>query len=213
MVSPAEFIPLAEESGLIIPIGAWVIGAACRAAASWPIEQPLGVSVNLSPRQLHDAGLPSVVAEALRESGLAPERLTLEVTESAAIQDLEAAAEALADLKRLGVRLALDDFGAGYSSLAHLRRLPVDVVKLDRAFVSGAEAERSSDRAVVSAIAALGHALGLEVVAEGIETHQQQLNARAAGCDTGQGYYFSRPLGAETFSRWVEDCEEIDLPA
>ncbi|MCC6792692.1 MAG: EAL domain-containing protein, partial [Thermomicrobiales bacterium] len=213
IVSPSEFIPLAEESGLIIPLGAWVIATACRTAAGWPREHAAGVSVNLSARQLHDPGLPRVVSDALAESGLEPERLTLEVTESAAIQNLDAAATALDALKRLGVRLALDDFGTGYSSLAHLRRLPVDVVKVDRAFVSGAGTDLPGDRAVVGAIAALGHALGLEVVAEGIETMQQRLDARSAGCDTGQGFYFSRPLGAEAFARWVERSEGDALPA
>jgi diguanylate cyclase (GGDEF)-like protein/PAS domain S-box-containing protein len=198
VVPPLDFIPLAEETGLIVPIGAWVLQEACRQAVTWPpavgeTRAPT-VAVNLSARQLVDTGTLATVADALADTGLDPSRLVLEVTESVLMGDVELSLMTLEGLKALGVRLAIDDFGTGYSSLSYLQRLPVDILKIDRAFVSGLVAEETSEAAIVRAVAGMGHALDLEVIAEGIETAQEGLLVRALGCDLAQGYHFARPL-------------------
>jgi len=202
LVSPAEFIPLAETTGSIVGLGRWVLRTACREAAAWAAVAgdaapgvPPYVSVNLSGRQLDDPGLVDDVVAALAASGLAPRALLLELTETALMRDAERALTSLHRLKTLGVRLAIDDFGTGYSSLAYLQRFPVDVLKLDRAFVSGI-ARSASDAALARAVVALGASLQLETVAEGIETPEQRDHLRALGCRLGQGFLFARPMDA-----------------
>ena len=196
LVPPADFIALAEETGLIVPIGTWVLHEACRHARRWQLARadhpPLTVRVNVSARQLAENSLVGTVADALAETGLDAAHLCLEVTESVLIVDPESSTETLAELKTLGVQIAVDDFGTGYSSLEHLRRFPIDSVKIDRSFVRGLP-ESSEDVAIVGAVIELGHALNLSVVAEGVETSDQLGNLQNAGCDTAQGFLFSRP--------------------
>jgi diguanylate cyclase (GGDEF)-like protein len=196
-ILPADFIPIAEDCGLIIPLGRKIMHEACREAAGWPAAgpggRPLAVNINLSPRQVAHPGLIPTVAKALEESGLDPSRLNLEITETVLIQDTETALEALRSLKELGVGLVLDDFGTGYSSLGHVKRFPIDVLKIDRSFVSGL-GQDSEDHAIVSAVLSMGRALGVEVVAEGVETDDQAKHLRSLGCDLAQGFLFARPL-------------------
>jgi EAL domain-containing protein (putative c-di-GMP-specific phosphodiesterase class I) len=200
-VSPARLIPVAEATGLIVPLGAWVLRTACRQAARWAESDVLGpaapyVSVNLSGRQLEGAGLADEVARAVAAAGLDPSRLLLEITESVLMQRADAALHTLNALKALGVRLAIDDFGTGYSSLAYLQRFPVDTLKIDKAFVDGV-ANGGSAAALASGIVGLATTLGLRCVAEGIERPEQAARLRAAGCGYGQGYLFARPLPAD----------------
>jgi diguanylate cyclase (GGDEF)-like protein/PAS domain S-box-containing protein len=196
LVSPASFIPLAEETGLIRPIGQWVLEEACRQTKRWVDRHPdkaLVTSVNLSGRQFQQPTLVDDVAHALRLSGVDPRCMQLEITESVAMEDAEAAVTILQQLKALGLQLAIDDFGTGYSSLAYLKRFPVDELKIDRAFVSGLMHE-SEDASIVNAVASLGHALKLSIVAEGIETAAESRHVHTLGCGVGQGFYFARPL-------------------
>jgi diguanylate cyclase (GGDEF)-like protein len=192
LVGPDRFIALAEETGLIVPIGTWVLREACR----WHFEHAgdggLVVRVNVSARQLAADDLIDVVRDAIENSGLDPSHLCLEVTESVLVEDPEASARKLAALKALGVKIAVDDFGTGYSSLEYLRRFPVDCVKIDRSFVRGIP-HSSEDVAIVNAVIDLGHALGLSVTAEGVETDEQLGRLQLNGCDTAQGFLFSRP--------------------
>jgi EAL domain-containing protein (putative c-di-GMP-specific phosphodiesterase class I) len=193
-----EFIPLAEETGLIVPIGRWVLQEATRQAAVWQHRSPLGrlrMSVNVSVRQFQHPDLVGDVADALRVSGLAPSLLTLEITESLFVHDTEETTRKIGQLKDLGVRLALDDFGTGYSSLSYLRRFPIDTLKIDKSFIDGVTTS-AEGHAVVAAITQLGENLHLEVVAEGLETGEQVEVLAALGCPLGQGYHFSKPLGA-----------------
>lgn len=202
MVPPAEFIPMAEESGLILAIDRWVLGEACRQARKWarvPGQPALGMHVNISARQLHDDELVSMVSDVLAESGIEPRTLTLEFTEGTLMKDTKATFEILTRLRGLGVRLAIDDFGIGFSSLSYLRRLPVDVVKIDRSFVSGIAAG-AEEWSLARGIIRLLHSLGLETVAEGIEHADQMAHLQALGCRYGQGYYFARPAEPGTIS-------------
>ncbi|HUQ78214.1 MAG TPA: EAL domain-containing protein [Patescibacteria group bacterium] len=195
LVPPLAFIPIAEETGLIVPIGRWVLETACRQARRWLDElpgTPLVISVNLSPRQFADEGLVEDVRATLAASCLPAERLELEITESVLLDEGESSAVALRALRDLGVKLVLDDFGTGYSSLSYLRRLPLDTIKIDRSFVNGIE-EDDSNLPIVQAVIALAHGLGIEVVAEGIETAAQLERLRGLACDRGQGYWFARP--------------------
>jgi predicted signal transduction protein with EAL and GGDEF domain len=200
LVSPAKFIPIAEQSGLIVPIGAWVVREACRTAAGWRREtgiEDLTIAVNLSPRQLGAVDLVDTVREALEEADLPPSSLCLEVTETALMSDMDTALAALGRLKALGVRLAVDDFGIGYSSLMHLKRLlPVDVLKIDKSFVDGV-IERPADRAIVEAVVSLAGALGVEAIAEGVESAGQADVLRALHCGFAQGFHFARPSTPE----------------
>jgi diguanylate cyclase (GGDEF)-like protein len=196
LVSPLEFIPLAEETGLIVPIGRWVLQEATRQAAEWQNRSPLGrlrMSVNVSVRQFQHPDLVGDVAEALQRSGLDATLLTLEITESLFAQDIEETTRKIGLLKGQGIRLALDDFGTGYSSLSYLRRFPIDTLKIDKSFIDGVTTS-AEGHAVVAAITQLGKTLHLEVVAEGLETAEQVETLRALGCPLGQGYHFSRPL-------------------
>jgi diguanylate cyclase (GGDEF)-like protein len=200
LVVPGEFVPLAEETGLIVPIGGWVLHEACRQAAAWP--DGVTVSINLSARQLHLPDLPNMVAGVLRDTGLDPGRLILEITESQLLQDTDVMIERLRNLKRLGLRLALDDFGTGYSALAYLRRFPIDLIKIDKSFVAEM-ADGVEAGALARAVVELGRTLRLGVVAEGIETAEQLSELRAAGCPLGQGYHFARPLEPADFASFA----------
>ena len=206
-VSPAEFIPLAEETGMILPIGRWVLQEACRQLRAWqerwPALAPLTIAVNLSARQLQHPGIVDEVRAALAAAGLDPQSLVLEITETAIMEQLDAAFTILTELRRLGVRLALDDFGTGYSSLSYLQRLPVDILKIDRSFVAGI-AGSTEDSALARGILTLGQTLGLTTVAEGIETAEQLVALRELGCQLGQGYFFARPLGPAAVDALLE---------
>ena len=193
-VSPIEFIPVAEDTGLILPIGQWVLGEACRSLQQ--IHPDLSIAVNLSPRQLMQQDLPNIVGACLLESGIEPGRLTLELTESILVDETAQVGETLDALKEIGVRLALDDFGTGYSALSYLKRFPFDIVKVDRSFVRGLGID-SEDGAIVGAVLGMAKALGMQVVAEGIETGQQLSCLTELGAKLGQGYYFARPAPIE----------------
>ncbi|HUG15824.1 MAG TPA: PAS domain S-box protein [Thermomicrobiales bacterium] len=206
IVEPDDFIPVAEETGLIVPIGEWVLGEACRQAAGWQAtggnSSGLRVGVNLSARQFRQPALVQQVEAALKGSNLAPELLVLELTESILMEHAGEAVDRLRELTALGVRIAIDDFGTGYSSLAYLRRFPVGILKIDRSFVSGIGQDTES-AAIVSATVGLAHTLGMSVVAEGIETIEQLTVLRNLGCDSGQGYFFSRPIPASEIAAYL----------
>ncbi|EIM29328.1 putative bifunctional diguanylate cyclase/phosphodiesterase [Microvirga lotononidis] len=192
-VPPAEFIPVIEDTGLISPLGDWIIEQACKEAATWPGE--MHVAVNLSPIQFRNRGLVQSVSNALASSGLSPQRLELEITESVLLQDNEMTVSTLHQLRRLGVRIAMDDFGTGYSSLSYLRSFPFDKIKIDQSFVREMS-QRADCLAIVQSVANLGSSLGMPTVAEGIETEDQLRQVQAAGCTDAQGYYFGRPKPA-----------------
>jgi diguanylate cyclase (GGDEF)-like protein/PAS domain S-box-containing protein len=200
LLAPDRFLPVAEESGLIVEVGAWAVGEACRRLRDWDRlgcgSPDFGLAVNLSARELTHPDVVSTVLTAVRRSALAPHRLTIEVTESTAMADRDSGFRALRELSEAGVRIAIDDFGTGYSSLDHLREMPADILKIDRSFVAGMAAN-SPDSALVAAAIAMGRALEMEVVAEGIETNEQVADLRELGCPLGQGYLFARPLPAE----------------
>lgn len=204
-VSPAEFIPIAEENGLIVPIGEWVLRTACATAASWP---DVTVAVNLSPVQFRSRGLVAMVTSALAEAGLPPQRLELEVTETALLDDSEATIEILHQLRALGVRVSLDDFGVGYSSLSYLRKFPFDRIKIDRSFV-GTLGESPESVAIVRTIASLGSVLGVETTAEGVETIEQLDFVRECGCTAVQGYYFGKPCPAAEVGLAIETLNAV----
>jgi EAL domain-containing protein (putative c-di-GMP-specific phosphodiesterase class I) len=204
LLAPSAFIPLAEETGLIVPIGEWVLREACTEATRWAgiSDEPLTLSVNLSARQLAQQDLVAMVRRAVAETGIDPSTLCLEITESAVMESGSATTAQLRALKSLGVRLAIDDFGTGFSSLAHLRRFPVDVLKIDGTFVAGLGHE-PQDASIAAAVISLAHALGLETVAEGIETDEQHTILRGLGCDLGQGYLFGHPAPAAEAVRLI----------
>ncbi len=203
VVPPEEFVGIAEETGLALPLGRWVLGEACSHAAGW--DAHVSVSVNLSARELQQARLRTIdqVSSVLATSGLPAASLTLEIQESAVMQDADAALATMRDLKRLGVRLALDDFGSGYSSLTYLRRLPLDLVKIDRAFVAELNGNEEN-QAIVHALVEVCHAVGARVLAEGVQSGEQSRLLRDLGCELGQGDGFSKPLDAEAAARQVE---------
>ena len=206
LVSPAEFIPVAEEIGLIVPLGAWVLRQACMEAAGWP--NGLRIAVNVSTIQLRSRGLVETVMAALAESGLAADRLELEITESVLLSDDSATLELLHKLRRLGVRISLDDFGTGYSSLSYLRTFPFDKIKIDRSFLQ----ELCSNQAtmvIVRALINLATGLGMMVTAEGVETQAQLDWLRSAGCTEAQGYLISRPLNTVNLRSFVSDGRQI----
>ena len=193
LIGARQFIPLAEETGLILPIGAWVIGEACRQVRLWPAD--FTVSINLAAAQLADNGLLATVEAALETSGADPAAICLEVTETVAVEDSERNRSAISSLRETGIKLALDDFGTGYASLSFLKRFPLDVLKIDRSFVAGIS-PGSEDAAIVGAVVALASARELIAVAEGVETAVERDTLKAMGCDRGQGYLFSRPMPA-----------------
>ena len=197
LVPPGDFIPVAEETGLIVPMGEWVLREACRQLASWRrsgiVGPDIGMAVNVSARQLSHPALPQTVADALTDSGLDPTALCLEITESAVVQDTDVALRSLNAIKDLGVVIALDDFGVGFSSLSQIREMPpVDLIKLDRSFTAGL-GRNDSDAAVVTAVLSLANSLGLTAIAEGVETEDQLGRLRLLGWEVGQGFYFARP--------------------
>jgi diguanylate cyclase len=204
-IGPTEFIPIAEESGLIVPIGRWVLEGACRQARAWQDAHgaPVSISVNVSALQIAEDGLAAIVAETLRQTGVGPGSLTLEITESVLLGDADVVIARLTQLKSLGVRLAIDDFGTGYSSLSYLRFLPVDVLKIDRTFVAGVDSG-AAERAVVRSIVSLSHVLGLRTVAEGIETDEQLAALRTIGAHMGQGHLFAKPLDVVAMGNYLE---------
>jgi EAL domain-containing protein (putative c-di-GMP-specific phosphodiesterase class I) len=193
LIEPSEFIQVAEEIGLIVPIGEWVIREACRTAATWPGD--ISVAVNLSPAQLKSANLITVVCGALQMAGLPPSRLELEITETVLLQNTPAALEPLRHLRDIGLRISLDDFGTGFSSIGCLRSFPFDRIKIDQMFVRDLDA-RADSAAIVHAIVDLASALGMSVTAEGVETPEQLRMLRAESCKEVQGYLFSAPIPA-----------------
>ena len=206
LLPPSEFIPVAEETGLIVPLGVRVLTEACRQVCAWqpsePWRHPINLCVNLSARQLMAPDLHDVVAAALAASGLEPSRLCLEITESVLLEDAVASSRALHRLKALGADVGVDDFGTGFSSLTYLKRFPVDILKIDRSFVEGLGTSRE-DRAIVAGVVDLAHAFGLTAIAEGVETIDQLAELRAIGCEQGQGYLWSQPLSAADAERWI----------
>jgi diguanylate cyclase (GGDEF)-like protein len=210
MVSPVEFIPVAEETGLIVPIGEWVLRVACSQTRTWHNSgvHNLPISVNVSSRQFRKNALMETVTEILAESGMAPRQLELEVTETTMLQDEDEAVTALLRLKELGIQVALDDFGTGYSSLSYVRRLPLDTIKIDRSFVKelGQDSESAS---IVTAIIAMAHSLGLRVVAEGVETEQQADFLRSQGCEELQGFLYSEPVPAAAIPALLKDDKKL----
>jgi EAL domain-containing protein (putative c-di-GMP-specific phosphodiesterase class I) len=201
LVLPAEFIPLAEETGLIVPLGEWVLRTACAEAAKWPLS--LKIAINLSPAQFRSKELVTVIVGALATSGIAPQRLELEVTETVIMHDSEAVFAALGQLHKLGVRIALDDFGTGYSSLSFLQKFPFDKIKIDRSFVNELSGAKEESRLIARAVVRFAVSLGKTTTAEGVETKEQLDVLRAEGCVEFQGYYFSRPTHASELAQLV----------
>ena len=207
MIAPAQFIPAAEDMGLIVPIGQWVLREAFAQAVElqtrFPSDPQLTMAVNLSPRQLNQGDIVGDVRRAIRDSGIDPSTVVLEITESLMMTDADLAIKRLEEMKGLGVRLAMDDFGTGYSSLSYLSRFPVDILKMDRSFL---EAESDADSGLAAAVVALGETLDMQVVAEGIELTTQMTSLRQLGCELGQGYLFARPMGIESISNYLDDA-------
>ena len=215
LLPPSEFISIAEETGIIVAIGMWVFAEACRQVRLWqiayPSDPPLVVSVNLSTRQFQQPALVEDISRILRQTQLPPECLKLEVTEGTMMQDTEAAIRQLCSLKELGVKLAIDDFGTGYSSLSYLKTLPIDTIKIDRSFVSGIGCD-PEDTAIVQAIVGLAKSLNLEVTGEGLETLDQIQHLQSLDCETGQGFYYARPLSPESMADLLASAPTGPLP-
>jgi EAL domain-containing protein (putative c-di-GMP-specific phosphodiesterase class I) len=206
---PDTFIPAAEASGLIVPMGVWVLQEACRQGAVWRSEGlDLDIAVNLSARQVTHPDVVSTIQDALRRSGLPPERLLVEVTESTVMEDAEAAEVALHAIAALGVAVAIDDFGTGYSSLVYLKRYDLHALKVDRSFVAGMGVNADDD-AIVASIINLAGAVGAVCIAEGVETHEQHASLVALGCDYAQGFLFGRPVPAEALAQALTDCARV----
>ena len=210
-----DFIPLAEETGLIIGIGQWVLEQACAQLAQWqqdPALAELSLAVNVSARQFSEAGFVQQVADILHATGANPHRLKLELTESTLLHNMEDTIARMQELQQLGVQFSLDDFGTGYASLQYLQRLPLDQLKIDRSFVQGL-LSGDSDPAIVRAIIAMGQALHLEVIAEGVEERSQQQNLALLGCRHYQGYLFSAPVPLAHFEQWCLLHHNASQPA
>jgi EAL domain-containing protein (putative c-di-GMP-specific phosphodiesterase class I) len=202
LIPPAEFIALAEESGVIVDIGAWVLETACEQAAQWAESgRPVRMSVNVSARQLDDPRLLRTVDQALRRSGLQPDLLALEITETALMRDAASAAAILRELRASGVRIAIDDFGTGYSSLAYLQQFPVNALKIDRTFISTCDTHDP----LIATLVQLGRSLGLVTIAEGVEDETQLERLRELGCDRAQGYLFAPPLEVAALERFMAE--------
>ncbi|HYP53293.1 MAG TPA: EAL domain-containing protein, partial [Pyrinomonadaceae bacterium] len=216
LISPATFIPTAEETGLIVPLGRWVLTEACRQLREWqrvrPEQPHLSVSVNLSSKQFTQPDLIAQIQQALQESGLSPSSLKLEITESVVMENIETVTEMLQQLRALGVQLSIDDFGTGYSSLSYLHRFPIDTLKIDRSFVTRMS-ENNENMEIVRTIIMLAHNLKMNVVAEGVETEQQLTQLIAFGCGYAQGFYFSKPLDAKIATRLLSSSHVYTLPA
>jgi PAS domain S-box-containing protein len=204
LVPPLRFIPIAEERGFIIPLGEWVLREACRQMVAWRSQgmPPLHVSVNLSAAQFNQQDLPAMLEEIMRDTGMDPGWLELEITESLLMNDVESTIARLNKIKDLGLRISIDDFGTGYSSLSYLKRFPISTLKIDRSFINEAPTN-AGDKAIVTAVITLAHSLGLHVVAEGVEELDQLTLLKGLGCDEIQGYYYSRPLPPDAFAEWV----------
>jgi EAL domain-containing protein (putative c-di-GMP-specific phosphodiesterase class I) len=214
MIPPGQFIDVAEESGLIVPIGAWVVRQALRTLGEWRRDNddaPEYISVNVSARQFGNADFVDVVRSALTAAGVPAEALLLEITESLLLRDDEQISANLAALRNLGVRIAIDDFGTGYSSLSYLRRFPINILKIDKSFIDDL-AVSDQQRAVAEAIVRLADTLDLTVVAEGIEDPAQREALRQIGCPFGQGYLFSRPAPANEAAQWLRDSRQLAAP-
>jgi EAL domain-containing protein (putative c-di-GMP-specific phosphodiesterase class I) len=222
LVMPGDFVPVAEETGLIVPLGLWVLNEACRQMREWQrhglADESVTVSVNLSGRQFSQADLIDQISSALRESGLRAGNLKLEITESMVMENFDTAIDMLTQLRSLGVGLSIDDFGTGYSSLSYLHRFPIDTLKIDRSFVTQMT-DNSENAEIVRTIVTLARSLDMEVVAEGVETADQLRRLGDLGCDYGQGYLFSRPVGPglaadllseDQFSRLTSYREEAE---
>lgn len=210
-ISPERFIPLAEENGLILPLGDWVLAEACRQMREWQDRHaPFGpLSVNLAGAQLRQPQLVERIDRLLQDTGVIPCHLQLEITEGFIMSQAEEALAVLHALKALGVQLAIDDFGTGYSSLSYLKRLPLDIIKIDKSFVRGLP-DDLEDAAIARAIIALGRSMQLTVIAEGVETHAQEAFLTAEGCEQIQGYVVSRPLPADVFARqFLDPCQPV----
>lgn len=207
-ISPVDFIPVAEETGLIIPLGEWVLREACYQMRRWhervPGTAPIFMSVNLSVKQFNQPDLIQKVAAIIRETGLAPQNLKLEITESAITEKIESAAEMMKQLRAIGVKLSMDDFGTGYSSLSHLHRFPLDTLKIDRSFISLMQ-DNDENMEIVRTIVGLAQNLGMDLVAEGVETYDQITVLRKLGCEYGQGYFFSKPIDATDAAGFIAD--------
>jgi EAL domain-containing protein (putative c-di-GMP-specific phosphodiesterase class I) len=203
-ISPADFIPIAEESGLILSIGNWVIREVCRQNSAWQQQglSPIRVAVNLSLEQLTQPHLPELIEGILIENQLEAKWLEIEITESMILKDIHATTNILKRLKKMGIHVSIDDFGTGYSSLSYLGKLPVDILKIDRSFIKDIESDNSSSL-VTGAIVSLAHSLNLKVVAEGVETNGQLREVRKRNCDIIQGYLFSKPLISEDLTKYL----------
>ncbi len=210
-IAPDEFIPLAEETGLIVPVGEWVLDAACRTLAGWRragVDPRLKVSINVSALQLLRSELPDAVAAALRRHGLPASALELELTESVLMDNAALAGDRLRAFRDLGISIAVDDFGTGYSSLPYLHRLPINTLKIDKAFIDGiASPDDHEDATITTTVIAMARALGLQVVAEGVETAAQLAFLQRNACDIAQGYWISRPLAADACLRFLLDAQ------
>ena len=214
LLQPNRFISVAEETGLIVPIGKWVLETACAQNMAWQRQglPPIRMAVNLSPRQFADPKLLNDIRAALDKSGMSPQFLELEITESMVVQNLERTVQVLDSIKRLGITLSIDDFGTGYSSMALVKKLPIDVLKIDRSFVREI-ANDADDKAITDAIIALGRALDLTVVAEGVETAEQEAVLRAHNCDEIQGFLISKPIPGDEFGEFLANRGIADLKA
>ena len=214
LVSPTQFIPIMEESGLIVPVGRWILGTACAQNVAWQRLglPPVTVAVNLSARQFFDQNLLQDIADALEESGLAPELLEFELTETMVMQNAERAATVLAAMKKLVVRLTIDDFGIGFASLANLKHFSVDTMKVDRSFIRDLSQD-SEDRAITQAIVTMGKSLQLNVVVEGVETEEQMAFLQSGACDEMQGFYFSHPIESDQFAELLRRNAASQLTA
>jgi len=212
-VQPDDFIPLLEETGLIIEVGRWVLQEACAQGAKWREDgYEIRIAVNISGRQLDTDQLIADIEAALADSGLDPQALTIEITETTLMRNAEETARRLAQIKALGVRIAIDDFGTGYSSLAHLQRFPVDSLKIDRSFISGLQHNREGET-LIHTLVQLGKALAIETVAEGIEQQHELTLLQDENCDNGQGFLFARPLDATATEAFLHDWAHSNRPA
>jgi EAL domain-containing protein (putative c-di-GMP-specific phosphodiesterase class I) len=212
VVQPDDFIPLLEETGLITEIGKWVLEEACQQGAAWrQAGYEIGMAVNVSARQLDTDEFVSDVREALSHSGLEPNALTLELTETSLMRNADETARRLTIIKGLGVRIAIDDFGTGYSSLAHLQKFPVDALKIDRSFISGLS-ENQEGETLIHTLVQLGKALSIETLAEGIEEPQELSLLQGEHCDSGQGFLFARPLDVDATEAFLQDWAKNPLP-
>ena len=212
-VPPASFVPLAEETGFILALGQWALVEATRQLATWSAmgHHDLRMAVNLSRRQLAAPDLTDVVGAALADSGIAPDRLALEITENVLMDDAERATVALAELRAMGIAVAVDDFGTGYSSLSYLQRFPVDILKIDQAFVGPLNRSEPASTALVSTIIGLAHTMGLDIVAEGIERPDQLERLVELGCPKGQGFLMSEPLDAGEAGRYLSARRDVPV--